>query len=144
LVFLPNSETRAKLIVAQAAVVTLYGVQQPTATQTTVSVEQLGITIASAIGPGESGRTRYEIQDIHSLIVYHDLQSSTALTGVDSPITATCKFSQLHIFSYIVVIIAIIRIGVRIGESPSSIGLTEGITQLKGPRCIVEEQTSRL
>ena len=88
-----NSATRAKLIAAQAAVVTLYGVQQPTTIQTSISVEQLGTVIASAIGPGESGRTRYEIQDIHSLIVYHDPQASTTITGVDSPITATCKFS---------------------------------------------------
>jgi len=91
--FLLNSETRAKLIAAQAAVVTLYGVQQPLTTQTSISVEQLGTVIASAIGPGESGRTRYEIQDIHSLIVYHDPQASTTIIGVDSPITATCKFS---------------------------------------------------
>ena len=60
-------------------------------------MEQLGTTAVSVIGPGESGRTRYEVKEIQSRLVFHNPQQSTTRTALDSPITMTCKYcQQLH------------------------------------------------
>ena len=76
-----------------AAVVTLHGVQRPPpkGAHTVSSVERLGTTVISAIGPGESGRTRYEVQEIQSRLVFHDPQAFTTYTALNMPITLKCE-----------------------------------------------------
>lgn len=77
-----------------AAVVILHGVQRPLVLPNgahTVSSVELGITVISAIGPGESGRTRYEVQELQSRLVFHDPQAFTAHTALNMPITLTYK-----------------------------------------------------
>jgi len=84
---------------ANAAVVTLHVVQESrTAVQSLWSMEQHGTTTVSAIGPGESGRTRYEVKEIQSRLVVHNPQKSAAHTLLDSPITLTCKYSSYSMF----------------------------------------------
>ncbi|KAF8187184.1 hypothetical protein BJ912DRAFT_970421 [Pholiota molesta] len=83
-------------------VVTLYYVSQqfptptgtPIGTPTTesISVESPGTTIASVIGPGDAGMTRYEIQEIQSKLIVH--QPDTTITFFDSPVTHTYTIEQ--------------------------------------------------
>jgi hypothetical protein len=86
-------------VLVHGGVVTLYYVSQqfptptgtPIGTPTTesISVESPGTTIASVIGPGDAGMTRYEIQEIQSKLIVH--QPDTTITFFDSPVTHTCK-----------------------------------------------------
>lgn len=59
--------------------------------------------IASAIGPGESGRTKYEVKNIQSRIVLHrpGIEPNTVLS---EPMTATCKFIKLHMLDYLLIL----------------------------------------
>ncbi|PPQ84176.1 hypothetical protein CVT24_001836, partial [Panaeolus cyanescens] len=85
-----------------AAVVTVFGVSAPpiaTPTRTSTrsrpdaSVEWAGTQIVSAIGPGESGRTKYEVQYIQSRVVLHQ-SGLDPVTIVKDPMTATFTHEQ--------------------------------------------------
>ncbi|KAF9479175.1 hypothetical protein BDN70DRAFT_993627 [Pholiota conissans] len=76
-------------------VVTLYYVSRPVPsgfTTISASVEAVGTTIASAIGPGDAGMTRYEIQKIQSKLVFYE--SDTTVTAVETPFTYTYTMEQ--------------------------------------------------
>ncbi|PPR05875.1 hypothetical protein CVT24_006629 [Panaeolus cyanescens] len=86
-----------------ASVVTVYAVNEPRPTRTrdpidTVSyiqpsVEWAGTELVTAIGPGESGRTKYEIKYIQSLYVIH-ISGTDPKTWVSEPMTATYTHEQ--------------------------------------------------
>ncbi|KAF9046776.1 hypothetical protein BJ165DRAFT_1474226 [Panaeolus papilionaceus] len=82
-----------------AAVVTVYGVDAPRPARVTTrdlpqpSVEWAGTQTASAIGPGESGRTKYEVKYIQSRVVLHHA-GGQQVTFVSEPMTATYTHEQ--------------------------------------------------
>ncbi|KAF9479176.1 hypothetical protein BDN70DRAFT_702813 [Pholiota conissans] len=78
-------------------IVTLYYVSKPTITTDPTpamfeSVEVEGTTIASAIGPGDAGMTRYEIQQIQSKLVLHG--ETETVTLLSEPLTVTYTIEQ--------------------------------------------------
>ncbi|KAF9050442.1 hypothetical protein BJ165DRAFT_1001949 [Panaeolus papilionaceus] len=86
------------LSLTNAAFITVYAVDAPLPSPTrtrvaSVSVETAGTVIASAIGPGESGRTKYEVKNIQSRIVLHrpGIEPNTVLS---EPMTATYTYEQ--------------------------------------------------
>lgn len=90
------------LFLLGAAVVTVYGVDAPRPARVTTrdlpqpSVEWAGTQTASAIGPGESGRTKYEVKYIQSRVVLHHA-GGQQVTFVSEPMTATCKTCQFFV-----------------------------------------------
>ncbi|KJA22573.1 hypothetical protein HYPSUDRAFT_202135 [Hypholoma sublateritium FD-334 SS-4] len=79
------------------AAVTLFYVSAPTPTTSihagpTASVEESVTRIASAIGPGDSGMTRYEVQIIQSKLALHF--QDTTITYISEPATQTLTMEQ--------------------------------------------------
>ncbi|KAF9036293.1 hypothetical protein BJ165DRAFT_628891 [Panaeolus papilionaceus] len=75
-----------------ATTITLYRAQAPLPTPSGRSIEQAGTTVYSALGPGESGMTRYEVQDIRSRFVIHDQEgTATILDELTTVLTYTIQ-----------------------------------------------------
>jgi hypothetical protein len=88
-----HSSLLSNAVLVHGSVVTLYYVNQPpelaVPPAASFSLETEGTIIASALGPGDAGMTKYEIQQIQTKIILHEPQ--TTVTLLDSPITLTCK-----------------------------------------------------
>ncbi len=90
----PSKHFSSDIFIANGAAVTLFYVSAPTPTTSTpadqtVSVEESATRTASAIGPGDSGMTRYEVQVIQSKLALHF--QDTTITYISEPTTRTCE-----------------------------------------------------
>ncbi|KAF8178042.1 hypothetical protein BJ912DRAFT_984998 [Pholiota molesta] len=93
---LPSAALLYGICSVHGSVVTLYYVNQPAELAVppaaSFSLETEGTIIASALGPGDAGMTKYEIQQIQTKIILHEPQ--TTVTLLDSPITLTYTIEQ--------------------------------------------------
>ena len=92
--FKSSERFSSDIFIVNGAAVTLFYVSAPTPTASTpadqsVSVEESVTRTASAIGPGDSGMTRYEVQVIQSKLALHF--QDTTITYISEPTTQTCE-----------------------------------------------------
>jgi len=79
---------------------TLYAVQQqiPSGAAT---LERVGTTVYSNIGPGENGATRYQVEEVYTKeIVFYPTEAST---HTNEPRTILCEYDYARPFRSLVI-----------------------------------------